>query len=200
MLSVQSRTRRLRPAACLVALVGAACFATQASAIEYPASGLRFYAEAGVRPPSRTLITVETIRGSLSDLSVRVVRDVGVKVTRSMEGKVVANMMVGAEKKHLVMPRGASSLRGRRQNIVLSSHPRVVLHAVPIESFNGGPIVLSVRDLPPATTSFSLQLDGAGLGLIGVPHGCPVRPKMLLYATRVGAAPVSVVSGESCAH
>ena len=200
MLSVSSRTRRVRSAVVLVALVAVACFATQASATRFPRSGLRFFAEVGVRPPSRTLITVETIRGSLGDLSFRVVRDVGVKVTRSMEGKVVAHMTVGAEKKDLVLPRGASSLTGRRRNIVLSEHPRVILHSVPIESFNGGPIVLSVRDLPPATTSFSLLLDGAGRGLIGVPHGCPVRPSLLLYAQRVGAAPVSVVSGVSCAH
>jgi len=198
MLSVQSRARRLRPAALPVAVLAAACFATQASAITYPPSGLRFFAEAGVRPPSRTLITVETIRGSLSYLSVRAVRDVGVTVTRSMEGKVVGHITVGTGKKNLVMPRGASSLSGSRRNIVLSKHPTVVLHAVPIKGFSGGPVLLSVRELPPASTSFSLLLDGAGLGLIGVPHDCPVRPKMLLYAARRGAAPVSVVSGETC--
>src|SRR5947208_6408516 len=109
---VQNLARRFPGAVILTALVGLIAFAATASAIKFPPNGLRFFAEAGVRPPSRTLITVETNRGSLGALSLRAVRDVTVNVTRPMEGHVVGQLTVGATKQELVMPRGASTLRG----------------------------------------------------------------------------------------
>lgn len=195
---VQNLVRRSIGAITLLALVSLAAFAASASAIKFPPNGLRFFAEAGVRPPSRTLITVETNRGSLNDLSLRAVRDLTVKVTRSMEGHVVGQLTVGSTKQQLVMPRGASTLRGHRRNVVLSQTPRVVLHALPIRGLHGGPVLLSITGLAADTRSVSVTLDGAGRGLIGVTHGCPVKPTFRLYAQRRGASPVAVNSGVSC--
>lgn len=191
---------RLARALGVVLLVTVAMLALSASAgaIRFPASGLRFFADVSAKPPSRTTIEAETIRGSFSALSLRTVRDVRVHVTRAMEGKVVGQISAATERAKLVMPRGASRLSGARQDVVLSRRPRVVLHAVPVGGLSGGPAVISIGDLPAGTRFVSLTLDGAGRGLIGVPHGCPVRPTMVLYAQRSGAPPASSTSGVFC--
>ncbi len=206
--SVQSRARRLRPAAVLlIAVIALVSFATQAWAIKYPPNGLRFFADVGISPPpSRSLITVETIRGSLRVVSIRAVRDVRAAVPTGSAGKTVGRLTLGVlggaapEKRlKLVMPSRTSASK-----LVLARDGQLSVVLRPSSSRrstgSGGAdnLVLSIHGLPTGTTSVSMTFDGAGRGVLGTTHGCPVKPTWKLYAVRDGASPVSVNSRISC--
>jgi len=206
--SVQSLARRLRPAALvLVAVLFGAALVTHAWAVKYPPSGLRFFADVGVSPPpSRSLVTVDSIRGSLRVVSVRAVRDVRAAVPAGSAGKTVGELQFYVRD---VPPRPARSLklvmplRTSGSKLVLARHGQlsVVLrpsgrHAA--RSGGASNLVLSIHGLPAGTTGVYVTFDGAGRGVLSTTHGCPVKPTLNLYAVRDGASPVSVNSRISC--
>ena len=196
----------MRPSALLLlAVIAAACFATQASALKFPPNGLRFFADVGISPPpSRSLITVETIRGSLRVVSIRAVRDVRAAVPAGSAGKTVGRLSLGTggtsagKRLNLVMPSRTSAsklvlVRDGQLSVVLLPSGRAT-------TGSGGAknLVMSIHGLPTGTTSVSVTFDGAGRGVLGTTHGCPVKPTLNLYAVRAGAAPVSANSRISC--
>ena len=204
--SVQT-VRRLRPGVVLLlAVVAAGCFATQASAIRYPPNGLRFFVDSGISPPpSRSLINVESIRGSLRVVSIRAVSDVRAGVPAGSAGKTVGELIVGVR---------GSTEPGKRFKLVMptrtSASKLVLLHVGQLSvvlrpsgrrsTGSGGAnnLALSIHGLPTGATYVSVTFDGTGRGVLGTTHGCPVKPTWNLYAVRVGAAPVSVNSRIAC--
>ena len=204
---MQSRARPWRSAALLLlAVITAACFATQASALKFPPNGLRFFADVGISPPpSRSLITVDSIRGSLRVVSIRGVHDVRAAVPTGSAGKAVGRLSLGTsgtsagKRLKLTMPSRTSAsklilARDGRLSVVLRPSGR---HTT-IGSGGANNVILSIHGLPTGTTSVTVTFDGAGRGVLGTTHGCPVKPTLNLYAVRDGASPVSVNSRISC--
>ena len=208
MLRVRDTSRR----ACWFALlpVVALTFAgpvRDSGAGKFPPSGLRFFAEVGVSPPpSRSLITVANIRGSLLALSIRAVRDVRAAVPAGSPGKTVGYLNVSplntssqpGKRVKLVMPRQTSA---RKLVLARDGQLVVVLYPSRASSSRGGGapnLMLSIRGLLSGTATAYLTFDGAGRGVLTTTRGCPVRPTLSLYALRAGAAPATATSYIGC--
>lgn len=159
---------------------------------------MRSWAEVATKPTGRVLLSADTIRGSFTALSWRAVRDVRVRVTRSMEGRRVGRVTIGGRSHRLVMPRRGLRLLADRGSVALSRRPTVVLRAIPAGGLSRDRVVLSIREFSRGSRLFELRFDGAGLGLLITPRGCPASPRMRLYALRAGAAPAAQVTGFSC--
>ena len=192
--------------ALVVLAVLLACGVGAGGALASSADGLRFFADLGGKPGTYEVIQVRATHGTLRWLSFRAVRDVRVTVRRQMEGKVVGGISVNGVTTKLRLPQGASRLTGHRRRVTLArvAQPRpqgplvVILHIATTFRGAGGPVVPSVFGLPAGSTDVSIGFDGAGRGLLGPPHGCPVKPTLRLYAVRAGAAPVTLDDGVRC--
>jgi len=181
--------------------------AGDAGAGKFPPSGLRFFADVGVSPPpSRSLITVENVRGSLRALSIRGVRDVRAAVPAGSPGKTVGYLNISplntssqpGKRLKLVMPRQTSA---RKLVLTRDGQLVVVLHPARASSSSGGGapnLMLSIRGLPAGTATAYLTFDGAGRGILTTTRGCPVRPTLSLYVLRAGAAPATATSYVGC--
>jgi len=181
--------------------------AGDAGAGKFPPSGLRFFADVGVSPPpSRSLITVENVRGSLRALSIRGVRDVRAAVPAGSPGKTVGYLNISplntssqpGKRLKLVMPRQTSA---RKLVLTRDGQLVVVLYPARASSSSGGGapnLMLSIRGLPAGTATAYRTFDGAGRGILTTTRGYPVRPTLSLYVLRAGAAPATATSYIGC--
>jgi hypothetical protein len=160
----------------------------------YPPNGLRVFIEAGQTLKGRTLVDVDTSRGSLHTLSVAIGRDASACIAPGAPGRKAGQIWVNSLPGPYILriPRHPGS-----GAVTLLRHGTLRVTFVPSPKAANA-VVLRVSGLAARTTNVEIELRGKGGPLI-VSETCPSKPTFLARATRSGASsPASTESGTRC--